>query len=121
MKDKAITQLLLNGEIKDEEGHEARYISQSLSVICLANCANILLTRLRNIEYKNNRSVKMAIRDILVKDNWKALIKGNTCYTIGWSFITNTIQDEQDLETWPVSLLICSAIAHPWLVVATRV
>ena len=113
--------MLLNGEVRDEEGHEARYIGESLAVICLANCANIMLSRLRNIEYRNNRSIRLAARDVIVKDNWKAFFKGNACYTIGWSFVSNTIQDEQDLTIWPISLLICSALAHPWLVVATRV
>ena len=51
------------------------------------------MARMRNIEYRKNKNFKAAIKDLFIKDGFKMFYKGLVPLTIGYSLLSNIIQD----------------------------
>ena len=76
---------------------------------------------MRNVEYRNNKSPLGVLKDLVIKDGFKAFYKGLLPLTIGYTFLTNIIQEEEDLEVWPLTYLVFCLFAHPFMLVSSRV
>jgi len=107
-----------NGELLREALWD---VTKAIGATCFINVQNIIVARMRNIEYRNNKNFRGVCKDLVVKDSYKMLFKGIVPFTLGYSFINSTIEDEEDLKDWPLGLAITSILAHPFMLLATRV
>ena len=87
---------MYNDEIQDSgddsfSNQDWVYILKSVVLIGIGNISNILLARMRNVEYKHNKSLKSSLKDLAVKDKHRMMYRGLVPLTIGYSLVMNSI------------------------------
>ena len=97
----------------------------------LVNAMNIVLLRTQNIEYRNNKSLLLAVKDVVVVDKHRMLYRGLVPTTFAFTHLISAKMqvrrmvadgDENQLaHLWLPVYLAMAALAHPWFVVSARV
>jgi hypothetical protein len=103
----------------------ATVIGQSM----LLNMINIVLVRMQNIDYKNNRNVFKAVLDLYKIDGYRAFYIGLVPISIGYAklhivkgLIPSIGKDDNLLShaVWPFFYSFGLLTVHPWFVLGMR-
>lgn len=103
----------------------------NLGEMMVYNIVSLLTVRMQNVDYKNNRNLRAAIKDLFLIDKHRMLYRGLVPMQFGFSnlkassnFIEVYLKNNDTLASrllWPLIFLGGTLLAHPLFLIGMRV
>lgn len=108
----------------------AKQIVNTVVSSMFMNAGNIVVVRMQNVEYKHNRSLFKAIKDLFLIDGHRMFYRGLIPISIGCANLSsvvatmNAFRSSDNILThyiWPVYFALGCTIVHPFYLIGMRV
>ena len=102
----------------------------SLGQMMVLNASNIVVIRMQNVDYKHNRSLTKAVKDLFVVDKHRMFYKGLLPFSIAFAnlhsvqSVMNVFRSDDNILThylWPFMFVLGCGIVHPFFLLGMRV